>query len=101
MNPAMRPTDPNHMSNHSMGGRPPSLPGRMTPSTQHGGPGTPQQQNGSHPLSHPPSSSTAGTGSLGGGLPECPNLPDLNFDPTAIMNVEPNSQNLDVSIRCI
>lgn len=97
MNPAMRHADPNHPANHPAGVRPPSLPGRMTPSGQQGGPGTPQQQNGSHPLSHPaPPTSGSGTGAMGGSPNDCPNLPDLNFDPT-IMNGESTQHNLDVS----
>ncbi|PVD39460.1 hypothetical protein C0Q70_02091 [Pomacea canaliculata] len=96
MNPAMRHADPNHPANHPAGVRPPSLPGRMTPSGQQGGPGTPQQQNGSHPLSHPaPPTSGSGTGAMGGSPNDCPNLPDLNFDPT-IMNGESTQHNLDL-----
>lgn len=82
------------------GGRPPSLPDRLTPSTQQqGGPATPQQQNGSHPLSHPPPTSSSAPaisapGSSGTG--DCSNLADINFD-TTLMNGDANPSGLDVS----
>ena len=83
----------------AVGGRPPSLPGRLTPSTQQGGPATPQQQNGSHPLSHPPPTSSSAPalsvpGSSGAG--DCGNLADINFD-SSLMNGDANPSGLDVS----
>ncbi|XP_076461438.1 zinc finger MIZ domain-containing protein 1-like [Babylonia areolata] len=112
------PGDPNQQGNaNNMGagaGRPPSLPGRLTPSTtqqpqpqpqqqqqQQGGPATPQQQNGGHPLSHPApvSSSSASSSSSTASAPcstaaaassvasttDSTSFPDLTFD-SSLMN---------------
>ncbi|XP_070185204.1 zinc finger MIZ domain-containing protein 1-like isoform X2 [Littorina saxatilis] len=94
--------DPNQMSQPGApGARPPSLPpGCQTPSNQQCGPPTPQQQNGSHPLSHPPpTSSSAPPTSMpsngGGGVGlDCGNLADFNIE--ASLNGDATPSGLDL-----